>query len=204
MCTESVLVLAKSIKHRNFCVAGKNIVTGAWVRPVGGGEGTELTPEQVEYRNYYGQYSIKPLQVVQMSFSAGAPLINQPENKIVSGVIWQQCPPFNVTELAPYLDSPNDLWGAGYRVLYSSIEGGDTSIDQSLYLISVDNLNLFLNDNGKRKASFSYSGVTYQLSVTDPNFDNMLEEGKEGAAILCISLGENFEGYCYKLVAGIF
>jgi hypothetical protein len=81
---------------------------------------------------------------------------------------------------------------------------GLQSIDQSLYLVQTDNLNLFTNDEGKRRASFNYNGYQYDLAVTDPKFDEILREQCEVNGILCISLGEEYQGYCYKLVATIF
>ena len=79
------------------------------------------------------------------------------------------------------------------------------SIQQSLYLVKVDDLTLYKNEEDKRRASFCYKEKYYDLSVTDPNFDNILKDnGQNLEGILCISLGEKFNGYCYKIVATIF
>jgi hypothetical protein len=78
------------------------------------------------------------------------------------------------------------------------------SIQQSLYLLKVDNLNLYKNNENKRRASFLYKNLYYDLPVTDPNFDNIQNNDTNLQGILCVSLGENFNGYCYKIVANIF
>jgi hypothetical protein len=56
---------------------------------------------------------------------------------------------------------------------------------------------------------FTYSGARYGLGITDPAtrsaYISRLEETYPvGAAILCVSLGEPFNGYVYKLIAGVF
>jgi hypothetical protein len=47
--------------------------------------------------------------------------------------------------------------------------------------------------------------VNYRLSVTDPTVESEYADGAHdiGRAILCISLGEPYEGYAYKLIAGM-
>ena len=42
------------------------------------------------------------------------------------------------------------------------------------------------------------------VSGEDPNFDDILNELDSIQSVLCISLGSNFQGNCFKLVAGIF
>jgi hypothetical protein len=80
-----------------------------------------------------------------------------------------------------------------------------TSIGQSLYLVKVQGGTLYKNEENKRRVSFSYKEIIYDLSSTDPNFDSLLENSSKNLmGILCISLGENFNGYCYKIVATIF
>ena len=132
------------------------------------------------------------------------PLINQPENYLIDDSVWQQNYKIRETELIQYLDYPENLWGATDRVDYRMIQNGDIQINQSLYLIRVDDLNLYINRFEKRRASFTYSRNQYDLAVTDPNFDSLIENPGELQGILCISLGEEFEGNCYKLVATMF
>ena len=44
--------------------------------------------------------------------------------------------------------------------------------------------------------------IDYRLPCTDPKFDSLLKENFSVQA-LCISLGENFNGYHYKIVASV-
>jgi hypothetical protein len=204
MTQAEIIVLANSVKHGQHCVAGKCINTGNWIRPVSNANGAELSHEQAKYQNPYGSFCVKPLQKIRMGFTQHVPLSHQPENHLIDGNLWQQNYSINEADLVAHLDTPDNLWGQGNRVQHNLITMGLYNIDQSLYLVQVDNLNLYTNDEGKRRASFDYNGSDYDLAVTDPKFDEIFREHREVNGILCISLGEEYQGYCYKLVASIF
>ena len=58
------------------------------------------------------------------------------------------------------------------------------------------------------KPNFTHSGETYILTVTDPDIESDFLARSDGTEdmignVLCISLGENFGGYSYKLVASV-
>lgn len=199
-----ILILANSVKHHQHCVAGKCIISGQWVRPVSNRDGAELNHAQAQCQNPHGKFNAKPLQKVIMSFSAHAPLIHQPENYVIDGSTWRQNYKITEKQLSQYLDQPSDIWGITDRVEYASILSGAIVIEQSLFLVEVDNLNLYKNQYDRRRASFSYSGISYDLAVTDPNFDKIIQNNEALKGILCLSLGEEYQGSCYKLVATVF
>ncbi|WP_028834763.1 MULTISPECIES: dual OB domain-containing protein [unclassified Pseudoalteromonas] len=204
MSKHQIVVLANSLKHHQHCVAGKLTDSSKWVRPVSNVAGAELSHEQAKCQNPHGRFFVKPLQKVTIGLECHAPLINQPENYLIDDSIWQQNYKIDKSEVLRYLDSPDDLWGVGDRVDYKMVQYGEIKIDQSLYLIEVSDLNLYLNNYNKRRASFIYSGNQYDLAVTDPNFDALIQDSSALQNILCISLGEEYEGSCYKLVATVF
>ena len=204
MSTRNIVVLANSVKHHQHCVAGKCLSTKEWIRPVSDAAGAELTSVQASCRNKYGLFGVKPKQKVIVGLSHHSPLVNQPENHVVDDSEWVQNFRIADNQLLDLLDNPSDLWGTGDRVSYESITTGFVSISQSLYLVKVSSLKLYVPKIGKRRASFSYNDKPYDLAVTDPKFDEIVREGKELEGILCISLGEAFESNCFKLVATIF
>lgn len=208
---KTIVVLAKSIKHGKYCVAGKDINSNEWIRPVSNINGAELSEQQCKCTNdqWKGQgkspYHSNVLKKIEIEFLQHAPLLNQPENYVVSDMVWQHKYNIKVHEIQSYLDNPETLWGDDSRISFTLIENNTVSIQQSLYLVKVDDLILYKNEDDKRRASFCYKEKNYDLSVTDPNFDKTLEENSQNLeGILCISLGENFNGYCYKIVATIF
>lgn len=204
MTQAELVILANSVKHGQHCVAGKCINTGKWIRPVSNEQGAELNHEQAKYQNPYGTYGVKPLQKIRMGFLRHVPLPHQPENYLIDGNVWKQNYAIGIEKLPLYLDEPDDLWGEGNRVQHAQVALGLYNVTQSLYLVQVKNLKLYYSNEGKRRASFTYNGINYDLAATDPKFDEIVREQREVRGILCISLGEEYQGYCYKLVATIF
>jgi hypothetical protein len=49
--SRTLVILANSVKHHLHCVAGKDINTKEWVRPVGNDDGEALSDEQSSYVN---------------------------------------------------------------------------------------------------------------------------------------------------------
>lgn len=219
---KTIVILANSVKHGQHCVAGKDIVTKQWIRPVKDPNGSELTHEQARCRNPYGVFPISVLQKVEMGFLRKAPLINQPENFIITNEIWSQAYKMDRNELHSYLDSPEILWsnessssnGENDRVNYDEITNGNIVIEQSLYLIKPKSTKILISINieNKRRVriSFLYKNIVYNLATTDPvvwkEFSNkgVGEYQFDVSKFLCISLAEKYDdGYCYKLVASV-
>lgn len=199
-----VVVLANSIKHGQHCVAGKCVNTGRWIRPVSNLQGGELSHQQARIQNPHGTFSVKPLQKALIGLAQHAPLPHQPENYLIDNTVWVQNYLFDAGQLNTLLDTPVDLWGDGNRVDHALITAGFYQVHQSLYLVQVENLRLYYIDDNKRRASFSYRGIDYDLAATDPRFDEIVRDNLPTSGILCVSLGEQYQGYCYKLVATIF
>ena len=202
MQTKTIVIFANSVKHGEHCVAGKCLATREWVRPVSDKTGASLNNAQVMYANKYGKYAVKPMQKIEMYFESHVPLINQPENYMISSRLWQQ--KFNLAphELGDFLDQPDDLWGYNDRVCYARLANRTISIQQSLYLVKAANFSLVLA-NGKFRGQFNYGGHLYSLAITDPLISEKQADGISNTPILCISLGEEFNGNCYKLIANI-
>lgn len=202
MIRKTLVVFANSVKHHEHCVAGKDVLTKEWIRPVGDENGCELSDEQTKYQNKYGRYLVKPLQKMNIDFIKKAPLRHQPDNYVVSDKIWTQNYKIERENIEEYLDEPDDIWLDGVskndRVNYDLILNGTIVIDQSLYLIKVKDL---IIKKQERRAIFTYNGVSYNLAITDPRFQYV--ENNLDYYYLTISLGEPFNGYCYKLVAAI-
>lgn len=86
----------------------------------------------------------------------------------------------------------------------------------SLLLIAVDSLNLIVGKKAPEfpdsrravRCGFHYNGTYYLIDVTDPNIERSYLAKPDGDyviddAVLCISLGDEYQGYYYKLVAGV-
>ena len=141
---KTIVILANSVKHHQHCVAGKCIVTKEWIRPVSSASGEALSDEQTKYINPHGEFSVKKKQKIEMRFESHNPLPNQPENYLISDNKWVQKYSIDNCELEDYLDFPENLWGKWKSVSYDELCSGDIVINQSLYLVKVTKLNLYL------------------------------------------------------------
>ncbi len=123
---KTLVIFANSVKHHQHCVAGKDILTKEWIRPVGDKNGCELKDEQTKYQNPHGKYLVKPLQKMNIEFLQKAPLKQQPENYIISNKIWEQNYKIEREEIESFLDNPSNLWLDGIskndRVNYQLIQ----------------------------------------------------------------------------------
>jgi len=210
---KTVIIFANSVKHHQHCVVGKDVMTKEWIRPVSDENGCELTHEQTKCKNPYGIFSTKILQKVKITFAKHAPLINQPENYVISNnKIWEQNYKLDQRDIINYIDNPPNLWidntCSNDRINYHLIQNGTIKIEQSLYLIEVENIHIYWKDRSnlrqmsQRRGIFEYHNISYDLPLTDPSFREFEEQNLKNK-FLCISLGEEFNGYCYKLIASI-
>jgi hypothetical protein len=205
MLAKKLVILANSIKHRNHCVAGKCLTTGAWIRPVSTINGDALNNDQIRCRNPYGFYMVKTLQKVTIQFDSAVPLLNQPENYLIAANSeWKQDYKISPPDLVGLLDAPLSIWGDGCKVSYDAIVQNRCKPEQSLFLVQTDNLELYYTAEKKRRVLFTYNGKRYDLPATDPQFDSLVREQRDTMGILCISLGEQLNGYFYKIVAAIY
>lgn len=196
-----VVIFANSIKHGQHCIAGKLLTDLRWIRLVADEHGSELSHEEAKYTNPYGTFPVKPLQKISMNIVRHVPLVHQPENYI-SESGWIQAYTIEPKELEFYADSPLTLWGIEGRVNEQDIINGIVLIEQSLYLVKVDRIELFMEEK-KRKARFMFNSHEYCLPVTDPNCDRIMSGQQTHNNYICVSLGECYKGFHYKIVASI-
>lgn len=208
---KTIIIFANSVKRNQHCVAGKDIFTEKWIRPVSTSEKKELTAQQCTCEN--SQEQVKLLQQINIDFLQHDPLENQPENYLISDKKWSLSGSINREDIKNYLDEPDNLWiddeNQNDRVAYSLIETKKTQITQSLYLIAIEKIHIYWKDRSQwerkpqRRGKFKYNDVEYDLAITDPNFENYEKQDLLNK-YLCISLGGQFNGFCYKIIASIF
>lgn len=209
----TIVCLANSRKLGGRCVAGKlfgGARAGAWIRPVGRSNSGELDfrERQIEQR----EPQLLELIRVPLGDYRGAGCHTE-DYAIQQGVPWQLEGKFGKVALHRLVDVEAPLWPcAGYpkndRVRLSSADHHD----HSLRLISVADLQ-WSQVRGSRglqyRACFEFLSEPYDLVVTDPvAIYNYGQRGEgewviSGRFLLTVSLGEPFEGFRYKLVAGI-
>lgn len=150
------------------------------------------------------------LDIVKIPFDVSKPLSYQPENILISSGRWEKTGVFPKNRLSELCDKPESIWfnekDYNDRIQVEYFEKNKT--ESSLLLIQPSSLKI-LQDT-KARAVFEYNKVKYDLAITDPIIkDEFNKKNKDECDInvrdvyLCVSLGEPFHEFCYKLVAGI-
>lgn len=221
MLKKKMVCLAYSRKPPGICVAGKDIETGEWIRPVKNEEGGALDPNDTRYPD--GNLP-ELLDIIEIAFEKNVAKTFQPENKLIAAGQWKKTGRYDISQIARLLDNHKELFrNSKYS---SSLKYEDIikdPIGYSLCLITPEKLKFtFSRDEDKKKdkvrAVFQYKGCGYDLSVTDIVFESLMKSTAHGDSLpisnpenyfFCVSLGEPWkkeEGkdeYCYKLVAGV-
>jgi hypothetical protein len=222
MGVEHIVCLANSYKHDHRCVAGINLATKQWVRLVGRQVPGCLTIKEASYPD--GR-EVALLDVFEAELGEKCGTHCHPEDVFISGNPKQPIRSFNEPSdrgtLADYLNKePVVLQGYCDRVPANRFE--KTPAQCSLGLVQPDDLWWWIREeNGKRKnrAIFRLGRVgriRYDLAVTDPKWldllnlmpagiypHTLLSGGKNTKTYFTISLSEPFDGFHYKLVAGV-
>ena len=216
MHTATFVCLANSRKHSGRCLAGKAFHNGAyskWIRPV-----TEHPSEELQANEHCLQtgQDAAILDLLEIKLLEPKGTLHQQENWLMDVTVpLKKMGSMTLEELSNLVDTPETLWGTG-----TSTKNGKnnfvpiaeiTSHSSSLYLVDISNFKVEIRISfGKRdmRGVFSYGGHEYKLSITDLNFeqrfmDKPLGDYEIARTLLTISLGENYEGSFYKLIAGI-
>lgn len=221
--TKTIVCLANSRKPPSGrCVAGREMLAsgfGDWVRPVSTRPTQEISEEE---RRYKDGVDPQVLDVIAIPLIKPQPQNHQQENHVIDvDCYWEKKGTVSWSDLQAAVEDPKGpLWLNGY----SSSNGENDQIPQSraskltrsLYLIRPDVLRLAVASEGgsfgpprrRVRALFKFFGHRYCLVVTDPQVERDYLRGKDGEfklddALLCVSLGESYHGYAYKLAAAV-
>jgi len=220
-----IVCLANSRKNSGRCIAGKLIdgpQAGEWVRPVSAREGAEISELERRFKN---GSSPALLDILRVPLKTKAPHPYQPENHVIDAKFyWQATGRMDWDATARLADEvQGELWANlssskfGLNDRVHDDHAPDTTLDfGSLKLLHVKDLVISTatedqsGSGAKRRVrgAFSCSGLRYRLMITDPVVEQKylaMTDGKYpvGEALICVSLGESFHGFAYKLIAAV-
>lgn len=217
--TKTIVCFANSRKTAGRCVAGKewhNGKPGEWFRPISARASHEVSEEERRFEN--GQDSTL-LDIISIPCSQPKPSSHQRENhEIDPNYYWSLEGTLAWKDISSWLDEPSTLWGTGessYSGLHNRVVDGQQE-GSSLYLIRASRIDLLVGPkapqfpDSKRgiRGEFIYRGTKYRMDVTDPTIERTYLRQADGmytidSPILCISLGDLYQGYFYKLIASV-
>ncbi|MBX3234599.1 MAG: hypothetical protein KF814_00485 [Nitrospiraceae bacterium] len=216
-----IVCLANSRKLHGRCIAGRELVGGkpvGWIRPVSDREREEVSEYERQYED--GSDPIL-LDVIEVPLAEPRPKGYQQENWLLDPAqYWVKMGRFAWNDLTHLADTRGPLWlnvHHTYNGLNDEIPLEQAqAIRSSLKLIHVDGVELhvfrtggvFGNPKRRVQARFQFAGDDYRLWVTDPVIERDYLAQGDGVytlkyCYLTISLGEPYNGNCYKLVAAV-
>lgn len=206
-----IIVLANSKKEGGRCVAGLETDGGSWIRPVAPGADDALYPRHYTL-NCDGKPEPQLLDVVRINLYRPNPLPHQPENWIIGQKPWtlikRPAEPGFMRILVPHLTKgPGLLGDQADRIDHQDLLRRPA--EASLTLVATGQVRRRAVPRPPRRpqtrATFSLGNVQYDLAVTDPKWQHELGKPEQifERLWLTISLGDEFMGFCYKLVAGV-
>lgn len=211
MATSEVLCLANSPKEHARCIAGIDLRTHQFVRPVA--IGSQSIPEawaKVDGRQ------VKPLDVVRISFARGNAVVPyQSENRYCTDG-WQRVARWQASDVHRFCESDARLLGTpgpeSIPERFFRLRQPRRSSWKSLQLIHAPEVE-FSRSGDKWTGRFrTREGRHCEMRVTDENFTQSLREPAKRRCILLLSLTRPWRHYlapkskpkkCYKLIAGV-
>ncbi|MBR6712498.1 MAG: hypothetical protein IKI76_05815 [Selenomonadaceae bacterium] len=213
-----LVILAVSAKHNNYCVAGVDIDSGKWIRPIS--ERTELEEAvPLEDLKYPDGSCVELLDVVEIKFSDRSvdnPI--QPENFFYNQkYFWQKVGRVTLQEVIDKrgYDLRDKIFYNNERSIFG-VDVEKISARESLLLLPVDNLFIAVEQDKEHKkffADFDYRGKKYfRFSVGDRAVRKKYETSGAGkyffeeSASVVFSITNPFHAnyQCYKMLAQIF
>ncbi len=233
--TKKLVCLASSRKMSGHCIAGKELSSGDWIRPVSKQTTGELLGKRLKLQ---GNLFPQLLDIVIVPLLKPKPHNYQRENHLVdSSKYWFTKGTIAWSQLSNFVDTvQGEIWvnsNSTYRGINDRVpENMANEMTSSLLLIRPEALVISVNDAviGKLdiRAWFLFNNIPYRFAVTDPKIEAMFHynqngkyefvmpnqslviKNKDGTSeidaskvYLCLSLGEPYHEYCYKLVASI-
>ena len=214
---KKIICLANSRKLSGRCVAGKEVLAsgyGCWIRPISARPSAEVSEDERRYEN---GTEPKLLDIVEIPIIGASPHLHQSENYVIdAAATWLKKGEVPLSEVRNLLDKPSSLWvnGDSSRFGLNDRVRQDlaSKLTNSLLLIEPEGATIMVQQEGTSKrrvrAEFKYQGAAYRLIVTDPLAEQVFLGKPNGKYPLknvnfCVSLAEEFDGSCYKLVAGV-
>jgi hypothetical protein len=221
MPAKRIVCLANSRKLSGRCIAGRVFDgrrAGEWVRPVSARPKEEVSEEE---RQYEDGSDPRVLDVIEVPLLEPKPKHYQQENWLLDpNEYWKRIERLDWNGLLALSENPERLWinesstsnGLNDQISFETAK----TLKSSLVLIHVKALQLrvfrpgldYGNPKLRVQGQFEHRGERYWLWVTDPGVERTYKARGEGEyafgeCCLTISLGDEHEGNCYKLIAAI-
>ena len=209
-----IVVLANSWKHQDWCLAGIDMATMKWVRPVTDLSDGRIPQSDMKLDGYFPVIG----DVLEIPLGASGPDFGfESENRSILPGDWRHCGKVKAANISKHAKRP-------YYVLHNSkryvspeeLQRKPFEKRTTLELIHVDGLRIkddrkSSGDKSNWKGIMPCAGGEIDVKITDPVFCEKLDKGhkRSGPCVLTMSLSMPFkpagwdEAVCWKLIAGV-
>ena len=161
-----LVILAKSAKYGNYCVAGIELSTNKWIRPISHDEKIADAIPSADL-NYSDNTEAQILDVVEIDFE-DTPAQNaiQPENFFYKNTAWKKLGRWNLADVENFcgFDFTDFIfYDTSRRLEISTFDNFDRK--KSLLILPIENISITIeirDDAKKFHANFNYGGVQYE------------------------------------------
>lgn len=204
-----IMILTKSSKHHDYCVAGIDCVTGKFVRLMSHNDDKEgaLSEEHMHYDN---DADAQILDIARVKTVKNTPTKIQPENVLIDeNDKWEKIATVPLQEAFKYLNNDVEYIFCNNKPHLTKEEA--ESCNCSLIFVQVQNACVYtiddIRDRKKTKMSFVFNGEEYKdIAVTDPDYRDKNEKLVRANIVFSLPDGdwsEEHGKYC-KFAAKIF
>lgn len=203
-----IIIMTKSSKFSENCVAGIDVSNGKWVRLVSDNKQKHGAIADKNLRCSSGNLC-SILDVIKAPIKEKCGDEIQPENVLLDTAqyieIEGKVTLNQVLKIHP-AEIKYDILGNIYPYITNKKVA---KVGYSLILVEVEKLIILHEKNSlgkyKTKCNFKYRGIDYQnMCITDPKFYSIDSGTKYDKAFLVISIGTSYEDRYYKFVSSIF
>lgn len=204
-----IMILTKSSKHHEYCVAGIDCTTGQFVRLMSNNVDKEgaLSGDQMHYDN---DTEAQILDMARVKTIKNTPTKIQPENVLIDeNDKWQKIATVPKQEAFKYLNNDVEYIFCNNKPHLTKEEA--ESCNCSLIFVQVQNAHVYtiddIHDRKKTKMSFVFNGKEYKdIAVTDTDYRDKNEKLVRANVVFSLPDGDWSEehGKYYKFAAKIF
>lgn len=209
-----MVILTKSRKHCNYCVAGKDINTGEWIRLISEDETIHnaVNPNDLIYQDNTEANILDVISVEVKEVELESKILYQPENYILDNRYYlRKLQEKDVSYINNIIDDVEYIFYNTSNCITSN-DLADIEDVNSLVLISPEVVKVKRKNDYDLWANIRYKGRWYNnltikdISFTEKYYNEITNDynGKNFYNVkLVISLGEEFRGSHYKIIASV-
>ncbi|MDB8803402.1 hypothetical protein PN294_14560 [Romboutsia sp. 1001216sp1] len=211
---KDIVLLTKSRKHYNYCIAGKDINTGEWIRLISEDDTIHnaIKPSDLIYEDNTEAEILDVIRVRVKEISGENKILYQPENYILDDRYYLlKLEERNLNDLNNIIDDVDKIFfNTSNSISRNDLE--EIENVNSLVLIEPEIVKVKRKNDTDLWANVKYNGEWYNsltikdISFTEKYYNDITSDynGRNFYGVkLVISLGEEYKGNHYKLIAAV-